>query len=155
MKRYFMFLAALIAVSALAYNYQTILGQQPETRRGVTAGAATPAITEAPKGKVLVEELPEGTEGVVLEKGIVKTKPGYKFVRKDKQVMVMRIGGGATGGRGIGGSWNCNCEAGGASGCEVASDDHVVYCRKTGSACSERCVMSITIKGLKSQILQY
>jgi hypothetical protein len=48
----------LIAVSALVYDFRTIHGQQPGTRREVTS-AATPAITETPKGKMLVEKLPE------------------------------------------------------------------------------------------------
>src|SRR5262245_43711229 len=155
MKRYIMIVVAASTFSALAYDYQTIHGQQPETRRGVPS-QATPALAETPKGKELVEKLPEGAEGVVLEKGVVKAKPGYKFVTKDKQVMVTKIGtGGAGGGRGISGGWNCNCAAGGSTGCEVHSDENVVYCTKSGSACSDKCVMSITIKGVKSQILQY
>jgi len=68
MKRYSTVLIGLIALSALAYDYRTIHGQQPGTRRDVTSGAATPAITEEPKGKALVEKLPQGVEGVVLER---------------------------------------------------------------------------------------
>ena len=61
MKRYSMVLFALIALSALVYDFRTIHGQQPGTRRDVTS-AATPAITETPKGKVLVEKLPEASK---------------------------------------------------------------------------------------------
>jgi hypothetical protein len=153
MKRYITTLAALLALSALAYHYQTTHGQQPGTRRDVTSARSTPAITETPKGKMLVEKLPEGAQGVLLEKGVVKAKPGYKFVKKDNQVTVMRIGGGI-GGPGIGGSWDCNCGSGGG-GCEVNSDDNVIHCRKAGTECTDKCQLSITIKRLKTQILQY
>ena len=152
MKRYSMVLFALIAVSAVAYDFRTIHGQQPGTRRDVTS-AATPAITETPKGKALVEKLPEGTEGVVLEKGVVKAKPGYKFIKKGNSVMVRSVVSG--GGVGIGGSWSCNCSAGGG-GCETFYDEGAMLCRKSsGSDCSEKCLLSVVIKGLKTQILQY
>jgi len=152
MKRYSMVLFAMIALSALAYDYRTIHGQQPGTRRDVTSGAATPAITETPKGKALVEKLPEGAEGVVLEKGVVKAKPGYKFVKKGNSVMVRKAGSG--GGMGIGGSWSCNCSAGGG-GCETSYDENAIMCRKAGSECSDKCLLSVVVKGLKAQIVQY
>lgn len=151
MKRYSMVLIALIALSALAYDYRTIHGQQPATRHDVTSGAATPAITETPKGKALVEKLPEGVEGVVLEKGVVKAKPGYKFVKKGNSVMVRKAG---SGGFGIGGAWNCNCSAGGG-GCETHYDENAMVCRKAGSECSDKCLLTVVVKGLRAQIVQY
>lgn len=152
MKRYSMVLAAAMALSAFALGFQTTQSQQPGTRRDVTSGAATPAITETPKGRVLVEKLPEGVEGVVLEKGVVKAKPGYKFVKKGNGVMVRKAGSG--GGMGIGGSWNCTCSAGGG-GCETSYDENAIMCRKAGSECSDKCLLSVVVKGLKAQILQY
>jgi hypothetical protein len=156
MKRYSIALIVLAALSVSAFVYnlaRPAIGQQPRTTRDVSSSRDTADITETPKGKVLVEKLPEGADGVVLEKGVVKAKPGYKFVKKGNSVMVRKAGSG--GGFGIGGSWNCNCSAGGG-GCEAYSDENAIMCRKTvGSDCSDKCLLSVVIKGVKAQIVQY
>jgi len=152
MKRYSTVLFGLIALSALAYDFRTIHGQQPGTRRDVTSGAATPAITEEPKGKVLVEKLPQGVEGVVLEKGVVNAKAGYKFVRKGDKVMVMRAA--ATGGsHEAGGSWQCICKGAGTGACEpLISDNHLSCLRKD---CSEGCYLLVVVGKAKAGIVRY
>jgi hypothetical protein len=140
MKRSNIILAALLTLTACAYGYNQ--------RR------ASRDIRNIPKGQLLIEKLPEGAEGVVLEEGVVKAKPGYKFVKKGNKVMVMKVGAG--GGLSLGGSWSCACNAGG-EGCETFYDEGVILCRKVigKDACAEKCVLSITIKGVKAQIIQY
>jgi hypothetical protein len=145
-----MVLIGLIALSALAYDHQTIHGQQPGTRRNVTSGAS-PAITETPKGKALVEKLPEGVEGVILEKDMVKAKPGYKFVKKGNKVMLMNAGAGGV--LGAGGSWQCLCRGTGNGTCEpLIVDNHLSCLRKD---CSEGCYLSVVISKAKAEILRY
>ena len=150
MKRYSTVLIGLIALSALAYDYRTIHGQQPGTRRDVTTGAATPAITGTPKGKVLVEKLPEGVEGVVLEKGVVKARPGYKFVKKDNQVMVMKIG--SAGVINSGGSWVCLCKSKNGS-CKVYITDNRLECVRED--CDAECNLGVVVHKVRTAIVQY
>jgi hypothetical protein len=50
------------------------------------------------------------------------------------------------------GPWSCNCAAGGG-GCETFYDEGAMLCRKSsGSDCAEKCLLSVVIKGLKTQI---
>jgi hypothetical protein len=150
MKRYSMILIALIGLSALAYDYQITNGQQPGTRRDVTSSAKTPAITETPKGKVLVEKLPEDVEGVVLEKGAVKAKPGYKFVKKDNRVMVMKIG--SAGVADTGGSWVCLCKSTKGS-CIVYVTDNRLECARDD--CDGECNLGVVVRKVRTAIIQY
>jgi len=146
-----MILIALIGLSALAYDYQITNGQQPGTRREVTSSANTPAISETPKGKALVEKLPEGVEGVIFEKGLVKAKSGYKFVKKNNKVMLMSTGTGGI--LGAGGSWQCMCKGTGNGTCEpLIVDNHLSCVRKD---CSEGCYLWVVVGKAKAEILRY
>ena len=62
--------------------------------------------TITPKqGVALVDKLPDEAEGLILEDGYLKLKPGYKFEeQKDGTATVARIAGGSTGG-----SVSCKC----------------------------------------------
>jgi hypothetical protein len=159
MKRLGIMLAAALTLAAFTYgdnrNGREASGQEGSGRR-VIGGHATRELTEIPKGTALVEKLPEGVEGVALEDGFVKLKPGYKFVKKNNRVTVMRVAGGGAGGRlGVGGSWSCVCKQG-DGGCSTMVEDNQIFCAPGGApACSDRCVLSIVIKALKSQIVMY
>jgi hypothetical protein len=61
--------------------------------------------SEAIRGVALIEKLPDDVEGVTIEDGFLKLKPGYEFVEeKDNSVAVARIAGGKTGS-----SFSCTC----------------------------------------------
>jgi hypothetical protein len=149
MKRFSLLLIGLVALSALAHAYHTTHGQQ--TRPPVTGRSATPDIPEPGKGKTLVAKLPEGVEGVVLDKGVLKTKPGYKFVKKGKQVMVMEIASGGT--VNAGGGWDCTCKKEGG-GCTVWTGDNRLECIREEN-CGDECVLGIIFKKARTAIIQY
>ncbi len=159
MRRLGIMLAAALTLAAFTYGEKQTgreaCGQEGSGRR-VIGGHATRELTEIPKGTALVEKLPEGVEGVTLEEGVVKIKPGYKFVKRNNKVTVMRVGGGGAGGRlGVGGSWSCVCKQG-AGGCSTMVEDNQIFCAPGGaSACSDRCVLSIVIKAAKAGIFMY
>ena len=159
MRRLGIMLAAALTLTAFTYgekqNGRGASGQEGSGRR-VIGGHATRELTEIPKGTALAEKLPEGVEGVTLEKGVVKLQPGYKFVKKNNRVTVMRIGGGGSGGRlGVGGSWSCVCKQG-DGGCSTMVEDNQIFCAPGGApACSDRCVLSIVIKAAKAEIFMY
>ena len=162
MRRFSILVAALLTLAAFTYGYnQTRRGAgRPDGagRRDVIGSPATREIIEIPKGEALVEKLPEGVEGVEMKDGVVKIKPGYKFVKKDNKVTVMRsaAGGAGGGGRlGVGGSWSCVCKQG-TGGCSTMVEDNQIFCAPGGEpACSDRCVLSIVIKAAKAGIFMY
>ena len=161
MRRLGIMLAAALTLAAFTYGDnrtgREASGQEGSGRR-VIGGHVTRELTEVPKGKALVEKLPEGVEGVELKDGVVKIKPGYKFVKKDNKVTVMRsaAGGAGGGGRlGVGGSWSCVCKQG-AGGCSTMVEDNQIYCAPGGdSPCGDKCVLSITIKAARTGIMRY
>ena len=156
MRRISIMASATLILSAFVYVYN----QTP--RRGVsgredTSSRPPVARAEIPKGTLLVEKLPADVEGVVLEKGVIKIQPGYKFVKKDNKVTVMSMSSGAgAGGRlGVGGSWSCVCKQG-IGGCSTMVQDNQIYCAPGGEpACPDKCVLSIVIKAAKSEIIRY
>ena len=108
-----------------------------------------------PKGRVLINKLPAGAQGVTLKNGAVRLKPGYKFVKQDNgAVTVARIRGG--GGLGIGGTWNCDCTTGLGAGqgtCSVTVAGIIITCLK--GTCNARCELTTTIEGLKTGVIMY
>ena len=161
MRRLSILMAVLVTLAAFNYGYnQTRRGTtRPEvvSRPDVISRPAAKEITEIPKGEPIVEKLPEGVEGVEMEGGVLKIKPGYKFVKKDNKVTVMRSTAGSSGGGrlGVGGSWSCVCKQG-SGGCSTMVEDNQIFCAPGGEpACSDRCVLSIVIKAAKSGIFIY
>jgi hypothetical protein len=157
MKRLSIIAVTLISLVGLAYSYN--LSQDRPGRRpgGTTSRPTTTGRAEIPKGTALVKTLPEGAEGVVMEKGVIKIKPGYKFVKKDNTVTVMSMigGGGSGGGAGVGGTWSCVCKQA-DGGCATQVEDNQIYCAAGGQpACSDRCVLSIRTSDFKSEIIRY
>ncbi len=111
------------------------------------------------KGTPLVERLPADVEGVVLEDGVVKLKAGYKFVKKDNKVTVMSLSagtGGAGGGLGVGGSWDCVCQSTEVGGCSTMIVDNQIYCAPGGQPpCGGKCALSVVIHALKTKVMRY
>lgn len=167
MKRFSILVAAVLTLVAFAYGYnephpgvvngqEDIRTQERPISREEIRGRVPRDRAELPKGTTVVEKLPEGVEGVVMEKGVVKIKPGYKFVKKGNKVTVMRSTVGGAGGRlGVGGSWSCVCKQG-TGGCSTMVQDNQIFCAPGGEpACPDTCVLSVVIKALKSEIIRY
>jgi hypothetical protein len=161
MKRFHILTTALLTLAVFGHGYnqtrRTTTRQEGESRRDVIGSHAAREVTEVPKGEALVEKLPEGVEGVELKEGFVKIMPGYKFVKKDNKVTVMRSAAGGTGGGrlGVGGAWSCVCKQG-DGGCSTMVEDNQIFCAPGGEpACSDKCVLSVVIRAAKAQIFRY
>ena len=155
-------MATVLTLMALGYGYNrprqgVVSGQEGVGRREGISGRATRVFAEIPKGTAIAEGLPEGVEGVVMEEGVVKIQPGYKFVKKNNKVTVMSksAGTGAGGRLGVGGSWSCVCKQG-DGGCSTMVEDNQIFCAPGGDpGCSDKCVLSVVIKASKSEIVRY
>jgi hypothetical protein len=103
---------------------------------------------ESRKGKALVSKMPADALGVTLKGGMVKVKPGYKFVKQaDGTVTVARINGGA----GIGGKWDCDCSKDGK--CDTVTNGTSLSCQ--GGTCKGTCTLSITTTRVKTGVVMY
>ena len=171
MKRFSIPAAAVLTLVAFAYGYnephpgvvngqEVIRTQERPISREEIRGRVPRDRAELPKGTAVVEKLPEGVEGVIMEKGVVKIRPGYKAVKKGNKVTVivtvMRSAVGGAGGRlGVGGSWSCVCKQG-TGGCSTMVQDNQIFCAPGGEpACPDKCVLSVVINALKSEIIRY
>ena len=107
--------------------------------------------TKPPKGKILVERLPEGVEGVELKDGMVRLKSGYKFVKgKGNTVSVARIrGGGDLNARG---TWSCHCSDD-SGGCSIFQTPSSLYCETGG--CTGACELKTTTNEGVVAIMRY
>jgi hypothetical protein len=107
-----------------------------------------------PKGRVLVNKLPAGAQGVTVRNGAVRLKPGHKFVEQgDGTIAVARIGGG---GLGVGGTWKCTCKriAGQAQGtCDATIVSDLLVCNK--NTCNGNCELTVTVTGLTKGVIRF
>lgn len=107
-------------------------------------------------GKALVKKLPTGLEGVQLSGNRVRIKAGYKFVKQaDGSIAVARIknGSGTSGGTGLGGKWDCSCDAPGKGKCEAVTGGDALYCNQ--GTCSSSCTLYVTTTGSTVGIVRY
>jgi len=109
-----------------------------------------------PKGRLLVKRLPNGVEGVVIKNGMVRVKPGYKFVKgEDGKVSVYLMSGGG-GGLPVSGSWDCYCTKESGSGvgtCKAVVSGDYLSCL-AGAGCSE-CKLSVIFGMSTKPIVAY
>ncbi len=149
MKRISLSILAVLTLALLVSAYSRT------TQSSKTADATTQTITSQPAGqpvkakKVLVRELPKTLEGIVLENGVFKLKPGYKFVPQlNKTIAVgLQAGGGVTG------SFDCFCSKEGGGGCSAKTVGGTISCAKSKTTpCSDDCMLITTIDGNKSRL---
>jgi len=76
-----------IFVISLALVLLVFAQKQPATSRTQPTSPSSGATEQTPKikGRNLVKKLPVGIEGVTLEDGFIKLKPGYKFVKEQTE----------------------------------------------------------------------
>jgi hypothetical protein len=105
-------------------------------------------------GKVLVERLPVGMEGVELVADTMRIKPGFQWVKQpDGTVIVQRIAGTGDGGPGLEGTWSCDCDTGPYSCEAVLLDDTTLKCKyKDCLSCK---LSGKTKTGSKTAIIAY
>jgi hypothetical protein len=124
-------------------------GQSPGTqaRQDVSQTVQT---KQAKAKKVLVEKQPEGLEGVVLEDGKFKLKPGYKFLPQSNGKVGIAL---QAGGRGVKGSFNCACLKTGGGGCAILTVEGELHCSKSDEKpCSDYCSLVVIIQGLRTKL---
>jgi hypothetical protein len=115
------------------------------------------ASAQARRGKALVTQLPEGSQGVVLRSNAVRLRRGFKFVKhRNGTVSLARISAGSSG---AGGSWSCNCKPTKPSdppkgSCETMIVGGALLCRK-GTCTSSACELVVTINGLTTGVILY
>ena len=150
-----MTLGLALLVSAYGQTPQSS-GQTPQSQ----GQAAKPKQTAKFKGKILIERLPKGVEGVVLDKdtGSLKLKSGYEFVRKNASTVkvVRRMAGGGRGGVVFEGSCDCRASTPGLEApgeCSVTIMDPVLYC--TQGSCAGNCNLTVTVGGKKLSVIMY
>src|SRR5581483_3508388 len=104
------------------------------------------------KGRNLVKKLPDGVGGVALAEGLIRLKPGYRFVKgKNGKVSVylMRGGGGA-----IGGDWECTCSSiGKTNDCKASIAGGFLTCL-SGAECTG-CDLSVTVGKWKQAVIAF
>ena len=145
-----------ISVSVLAVLTLALLvsAYSRTTQSSKTADVTTQTITSQPTQpvkakKVLVKELPKTIEGITLENGVFKLKPGYKFVPQPNNTVAIRLQAGG----GVSGSFDCFCSKEGGGGCSATTVGGTISCGKSKTTpCSDDCILRTTIDGNKTKL---
>ena|SRR5688572_12543858 len=107
-----------------------------------------PTQSDRPKGKLLVEVLPTGVEGLELKDGELRLLEGYDFVEQPENrfaVARMRDGQHVA----IGG---CGCSRLGV--CQPVKSGGIIVCRALG-LCIGSCRLAVTAGGVSTDIIMY
>ena len=139
-----------LILTALIFAYSQ--SPRSSSRTGQTGDQARKSEVWKAK-KLLVKELPKGVEGIVLEKGVFRLKPGYKFVKPSAGTITVARDNG-TGG--LAQTWSCTCDAGvqrPSGSCTL--DTSGVFFTCTKSTCSDSCKMSTALDGNKIGLAIY
>jgi hypothetical protein len=119
-----------------------------QTRQDATTAAEAKPVKAQ---KVLIKKIPEALEGIVLEDGQFKLKPGYKFLptSNNKVTIALRAGG-----HNVKGSFDCFCAKQGAgSACAIVAVGGSLVCTKSQtSPCSDECILRSTVSGLRTKL---
>jgi hypothetical protein len=150
MKRISLSILAVLTLVLLVSAYSRTT-QSGASKKDTTAQALTSQSTQPAKAKkVLVRELPKTIEGIKLENGVFRLKPGYKFVPQPNNTVAVAL---QSGGRGVTGSFDCFCSKEGSGGCSAKTVGGTISCAKSKTTpCSEDCILITTIDGLKSRL---
>ena len=112
-----------------------------------------------PKGRLLVDRLPDGVDGVVLDKktAALRLKSGYEFVKKDNRTVqvAVRMAGGGRGNIVFTGSCNCIPPKGSTpSGeCTASIIEEALTCQK--GTCTGECKLAVTVGGKIKGLILY
>jgi hypothetical protein len=134
-----------LILTALIFAYSQ--SPQSTSQTGPT-GAQAQRDQPVKAKKVLVKALPKGVEGIVLKDGVFSLKPGYKFVRKSSNTVVVALN---DGGPGPVTPLTCSCVSQvpneRASGtCDIIFDKTTPGCQKgKEKPCTDLCQMNSII----------
>ena len=155
MKRISLSILAVLALALLVSAYSRATQSEAIKKVDVTAQTLTsqPAGQPVKAKKVLVKELPKTLQGIVLENGVLKLKPGYKFVPQPNNTVKVAL---QAGGGGVTGSFDCFCAKEGGGGCSATTVGGTISCGKSKTTpCSDDCILRTTIDGVKSRLAIY
>ena len=134
-------ISAFLTLLALTLVLLACAQEKKEAQMPQSSGQAA-----APKGTLLVKELPSGVEGVELKNGALRLKPGFAFEKKPRhQFAVARI----SGGQGVT-SGGCGCEGG---TCDPVLKGGIIVCE--GNDCTGTCGLALTVHGLNTKIIAF
>lgn len=149
MKRIKIVTVVALTLTPLIFAYSQ--SSRSSSRTGQTGNQAQKSEVVRAK-KVLVKELPKGVEGIVLEKGVFRLKPGYKFVKPSANTVAVALDNASDD---ISGSFNCYCTTDKGS-CYLAISPSSIGCNKNQkSPCSGACQLNTTIGGNKVALAIY
>ena len=125
-------------------------GQTPQTAPQTSRAVTESAESQPPKAKkVLVKKLPEGLEGVVLEDGQFKLKPGYKFLPPTNNKVTIAL---QAGGHSVKGSFDCFCPKQGGT-CAAVTVQGIISCQPgKATPCGDQCILRTTIEGYRTKL---
>jgi hypothetical protein len=135
-----------------------IFAYSQEPQRTTSPSATQAEFSQSVKAKkILVNELPKGLEGIVLEKGIFKLRPGYKFVNQTRNTVAvaLKAGGGLTG------TFTCGCYAKAGSGktpsgnCKVKTTDSqgsISCVSDESNPCNAECFLDAKVNKTASRL---
>lgn len=152
MRRIYFIAAVALILTALIFTYSQ--SPQPSPQTGQTATVTTQSQPVKAR-KVLVKQVPKELEGITLEKGAFKLKPGYKFVPQPNGTVGLSLQ--TAGGRGVSGTFECSCEGIGHTGsCAVSIVGPYISCLKDKKKpCNKECLLDTTIGDSKLKLAIY
>lgn len=146
MRRLHLVAAAALTLSTLILSYSQSPSPSPQTGATLTRTKQGQPVKAK---RVLVKGMPKNLPGIVLDKGVFKLRPGYKFIpQSDNTVAVgLKVGGGATG------NFECSCSKDRAGWCSVETTGGSLSCVKSKSyPCSGECQLRTTINGAMTRL---
>ncbi len=144
MRRLHLVAAGTLILSTLILAYSQSPAPSPQTGATLTRNKQGQPVKAK---KVLVKGLPKSLSGIVLNKGVFKLQPGYKFIPQSENTVAvgLKVGGGVTG------SFSCSCSKAGS--CKVMIVEGALYCLKgKESPCSGECSLGTIIDGAKTSL---
>ncbi len=151
MKRISVSILAVLTLALLVSAYSRTTQSGASKTGDVTAQTSTSQTNQPAKAKkVLVKELPKTIQGLTLDNGVFKLKPGYKFVPQPNNTVAVAL---QAGGGGVTGSFDCFCAKEGGGGCSAKTVGGTISCAKSKTTpCSDDCILITTIDGNKSRL---
>lgn len=147
MKRMHLVTVVVLILITLIFAYSQ--SPLPSPQREQTATQIGQRKPEKAK-KVLVKELPKTLEGIVLENGHFKLKPGYKFLPQPNGTVTVGL---QAGGGGVSGSFDCFCSKEGGGSCSATTVGGTISCSKSKTTpCSDECILRTTIGGNRTRL---
>ena len=149
MRRLQVVAAGTLILSALIFAHGQSPTPSPQTGATLTRIEQSRPVKSK---RVLVKGLPKKMVGIVLDKGVFRLQPGYKWIpQSDNTIAVgLKVGGG------VSGSFDCICSKEGEGSCSVQTVGTTMSCAKTkANPCGGDCMLRTTINGSLTRLAIY